>query len=166
MCAYACVYPILKHENSEIRHAILSGKFTFRFISACHLYFSFPIACLFTFRFISACHLYFSFPISCLFTFRFISACHLYFSFPISCLFTFRFISACHLYFSFPISCLLTYFSCFYIIFQILFQFQFIYFSVGSPAILILGGRGGGVNIFKYILWIYVVFKLLGCNGK
>ena len=44
-----------------------------------------------------------------------------------------------------------------YIIFQILFQFQFIYFSVGSPAILIIGGgggegRGGLLNIFKYIL--------------
>ena len=131
MCAYVCVYPILKHENCEIRQSILSGKVTFRFVSACHLYFSFPISCLFTFRFISACHLYFSFPISCLFTFRFISACHLYFSFPISCLFTFRFISACHLYFSFPISCLFTYFGCFYILFQILFQFPW-------------GGGGGG----------------------
>ena len=38
MCVF-CVYANLKHENSEIRQSILSGKFTFRFISACHLYF-------------------------------------------------------------------------------------------------------------------------------
>ena len=74
----------LKHENSEIRQSILSGKFTFPFISACHLYFSFPTSCFFT------------------------------------------------------------YFGCFYIMFQMLFQFQFIYFAVGSPTILNPGGGGGG----------------------
>ena len=35
MCTHVCVYPILKHENSEIKQSIHSGRFTIRFISAC-----------------------------------------------------------------------------------------------------------------------------------